>query len=84
MGPVAVRQMRSGLKFISAIPAVSLREQANEVAREDCALVAQIQQVYWTVDLIEDWEVSRSERVRRRRTGAGTSPDLRARSGPPW
>jgi hypothetical protein len=53
-GMVAVRQMRSELKFVSAVPVASLREQANDVAREHRELDAQVQQVNWTVDLIED------------------------------
>ncbi len=54
VGPIAVRQMRSELKFISAVPVATLRDQANDVAREHRELDARIQQVNWTVDLIED------------------------------
>ena len=51
---VPVRQMRSELRFVVAVPVASLREQANAVARRHRELDAQIQQLNWTVDLIED------------------------------
>ena len=54
MPPVGVRQMRSELKFIAAVPVAALRQQANDVARQHRELDAQIQQVNWTVDLIEN------------------------------
>jgi hypothetical protein len=52
--PTVGRQMRSELKVITAVPVASLREQANDVAQQHRELDAQIQQVNWTVDLIED------------------------------
>ena len=53
-GMVAVRQMRSELKTLVAVPVADLRQQANDVARRQRELDGQIQQVNWTVDLIED------------------------------
>ena len=50
----AVRQMRSELKFVTAVPVAEVRERANGVARRHRELDAQIQQVNWTTDLIEE------------------------------
>jgi hypothetical protein len=53
-GRPAVRQLRSELRFIAAVPVASLRDEANELAKRYRVLDAQIQQVNWTVDLVED------------------------------
>jgi hypothetical protein len=53
VGMVA-RQMRSELKFVAAVPVTTLRERATETARQHRELDGQIQQVNWTVDLVED------------------------------
>lgn len=53
-GVMAVRQMRSELKTLVAVPVADLREQANDVARQLRELDGQVQQVNWTVDLIEN------------------------------
>jgi len=49
-----VRQMRSELKYITAVDVRGLRDEANDVARRHRELDAQIQQLNWTVDLVED------------------------------
>lgn len=49
-----IRQMRSELKFISAVAVGSLRREADETSRRYRELDAQIQQVNWSADLIED------------------------------
>jgi hypothetical protein len=54
MPTMAVRQIRSELKFVAAVPVADLRDQANEVARRHQELDAVIQQVNWTVDPLED------------------------------
>ena len=51
---MTMRQMRSELKYLTAVPVTDLRDRANDVARRHRELDAQIQQVNWTVDLIED------------------------------
>jgi len=53
-GYMAVRQMRSELKYLTAVPVTNLRDRANDVARRLRELDAQVQQVNWLVDLIED------------------------------
>jgi hypothetical protein len=47
------RQMRSELKVLSAVPVAGLRERANDAARQHRELDAQIQQMNWTVELLE-------------------------------
>ena len=53
-GVMAVRHMRSELKTMVAVPVADLRRQANDIAQQHRELDAEIQQVNWTVDLIED------------------------------
>jgi hypothetical protein len=48
-----VRQMRSELKLLSAVPVADLRERANDVARRHRELDAVIQQANWNTDLVE-------------------------------
>lgn len=52
-GYTAIRQTRTELKFVSAVPVADLRHQADELARQLRELDAQIQQTDWGVDLIE-------------------------------
>ena len=53
-GTSAVRQSRSELKFITAVPVASLRESADKLARMRRELEVAIQKVNWTADLVED------------------------------
>jgi hypothetical protein len=48
------RQMRTELKFMSAVSVPDLREEANETAKRHRELDARIQEANWRVDLIED------------------------------
>lgn len=48
-----VRQLRSELRMISALPVAQLREQADVVAREIRELDARIQRANWEADLAE-------------------------------
>lgn len=52
-GRGSIRQMRSELKLISAVPVASLRNQADDVARRLRELDTQVQQTNWNADLIE-------------------------------
>ena len=52
-GYTAIRQTRTELKFVSAVPVADLRRQADELARQLRELDAQIQQTDWSADLIE-------------------------------
>jgi len=52
-GYTAIRQTRTELKFVSAVPVAELRRQADDLARQLRDLDAQIQQTDWSADLIE-------------------------------
>lgn len=54
-----IRQMRSELRTLSAVPVAALRERANVVARRRRELDAAIQQVNWNTELQEDDNTSR-------------------------
>ncbi|OLT11572.1 hypothetical protein BJF78_26635 [Pseudonocardia sp. CNS-139] len=47
------RQLRSELRYLSALPVGQLRERADRVSREIRELDARIQQANWNVDLQE-------------------------------
>jgi hypothetical protein len=49
----AVRQLRSELKMLSALPVAELRTQADAVARELRDLDVQVQRTNWEADLLE-------------------------------
>jgi hypothetical protein len=49
-----IRQMRSELKFVSAVSVPDLRDQANELAKRYRELDSQIQEANWRFDLVED------------------------------
>jgi hypothetical protein len=48
-----VRQLRSELKMLTALPVAELRDQADGIARQIRDLDVRIQQSNWEVDLIE-------------------------------
>ena len=48
-----MRQLRSELKMLAALPVAELRGQADDVARQIRDLDVRIQQANWEVDLIE-------------------------------
>ncbi|MDQ1698944.1 MAG: hypothetical protein QOG34_807 [Frankiaceae bacterium] len=48
-----VRQMRSELRILTAIPVVDLRRRADQLAKDYRELDVRIQQRNWEVDLIE-------------------------------
>jgi hypothetical protein len=50
---MAVRQLRSELKMLSALPVAQLRGQADNLARELRDLDVQIQRTNWEADLLE-------------------------------
>jgi hypothetical protein len=50
----AVRQMRTELKFVSAVSVPELREAAAAVAKRYRELDARIQEANWGVELVED------------------------------
>ena len=54
-----IRQMRSELRTLSAVPVGALRERADGVARRRRELDAVIQQVNWNTELQEDDDTSR-------------------------
>jgi hypothetical protein len=45
------RQLRSELRYLSALPVAEVRERADRVARDIRELDSRIQQANWTVDL---------------------------------
>lgn len=47
------RQLRSELRQLSALPVTELRQRADQVAREIRELDSRIQQVNWTVELLD-------------------------------
>lgn len=49
-----VRQLRSELTYISALPVAELRAQADDVARRIRELDMDIQRTNWEVDLLDD------------------------------
>jgi len=49
-----IRQMRSELRTLSAVPVGALRDRADDVARRRRELDAMIQQVNWNTELRED------------------------------
>lgn len=53
-GQQQIRQMRSELKFVSAVSVPDLRDQANELAKRYRELDSQIQEANWRFDLVED------------------------------
>jgi hypothetical protein len=48
-----VRQLRSELKMLPALPVAPLRAQADDLARQIRELDARIQQSNWEIDLVE-------------------------------
>lgn len=50
----AGRQIRTELRYVSAVSVTDLCEQANEIAQRSRELNALIQEANWTIDLIED------------------------------
>jgi hypothetical protein len=48
------RQMRSELRYVSAVPVSELRDRANELARKYRELDTQIQEANWRVELVEE------------------------------
>ncbi len=52
-GPVMGRQMRSELRFVSAVPVSQLRTAADETAKQYRELDIRIQQANWEADLAE-------------------------------
>lgn len=52
-GHGAMRQLRSELRWLAALPVSGLRSQADDVARELRALDVEIQRVNWEVDLLD-------------------------------
>lgn len=50
----AARQMRSELKFLSAVSVPDLRDRANEYAKRHRELDTEVQEANWNVDLRED------------------------------
>lgn len=52
--PVMVRQLRSELKMLAALPVADLRAQADRVARDIRDLDVRIQRANWEVDLAEE------------------------------
>lgn len=48
-----MRQLRSELKMVAALPVAQLREQADDIARQIRDLDVRIQQSNWEVDLID-------------------------------
>ena len=48
------RQMRTELKFLSAVSVPDLRDWANDVAKRHRELDTAIQEANWTMELIED------------------------------
>jgi len=49
----AARQMRTELKFVSAVSVADLRRQADDIAKRHRELDTRIQEANWGVDLIE-------------------------------
>ena len=52
-GPGMIRQMRSELRYVSAVTVSELRTAADEVAREHRELDVRIQQANWETDLMD-------------------------------
>ncbi|MDH6111503.1 hypothetical protein P3T36_004657 [Kitasatospora sp. MAP12-15] len=52
-GRGGVRQLRSELKMLSALPVAELRAQADLLAREIREIDVEIQRTNWTVDLLD-------------------------------
>jgi hypothetical protein len=52
-GPGAMRQLRSELRQLSALPVAELRRRADGIAKETRELDARIQQANWNVELME-------------------------------
>jgi hypothetical protein len=52
-GPGMARQMRSELRYVSAVTVSELRTAADEVAKQHRELDVQIQQANWETDLVE-------------------------------
>lgn len=48
------RQMRSELRYVSAVPVSDLRDRANELAKQFRELDTQIQEANWRVELVEE------------------------------
>jgi hypothetical protein len=53
-GADKARQMRSELKYVSAVSVSDLRDRANELAKAYRELDTKIQEANWRVDLVED------------------------------
>jgi hypothetical protein len=51
--PAVVRQMRSELRYLSAVPVSELRAAADEIAREHRELDVRIQRSNWVADLAD-------------------------------
>jgi hypothetical protein len=52
-GPGMVRQMRSELRFVSAVTVSDLRAAADEAAKQHRELDVRIQQANWETDLMD-------------------------------
>jgi hypothetical protein len=52
-GPAVVRQMRSELRYLSAVPVSGLRATADEIARQHRELDVRIQRSNWEADLAD-------------------------------
>jgi hypothetical protein len=52
-GPGMVRQMRSELRYVSALAVGELRTAADEAAKEHRELDVRIQQANWATDLMD-------------------------------
>jgi hypothetical protein len=52
--PPSLRQLRSELAFVSALPVADLRAQADDVARRIRELDTDIQRTNWEVDLLDE------------------------------
>ncbi len=53
-GQGQLRQIRTELKFVSAVDVKRLRDEADAVAKRHRELDARIQEANWTVDLVEE------------------------------
>ena len=53
VGQGGMRQLRSELRWLSALPVSGLRSQADDVARQLRALDVEIQRVNWEADLLD-------------------------------
>ena len=52
-GPAAIRQMRSELRYLIAVPVAELRATADEIAKQHRELDVRIQRANWEADLAD-------------------------------